>query len=193
MPLLTLPNVITIVRALLIPVIAYLLAQRAFGLALTLFVLCALGDLVDGMLARRWNQRTRFGAIADPVADKLTMLTVTLILAADALMPSWLAAAIIARDVVIVFGAVAFHFLVHEFEMAPTRLSKLNTALEFGVLTAVLVDAAGIIELSPALGPAYAALGATIAASGIHYVWSWGRRAARARSVRPTPDHDHDH
>ena len=179
--LLTLPNVITIVRALLIPVIAYLLATRAFGFALLLFVLCALGDLVDGLLARRWNQRTRFGAIADPLADKLTMLTVTLMLAAEGLLPGWLAAAVIARDVVIVFGAVAFHFLIHEYEMAPTRLSKLNTALEFAVLTGVLVDAAGIIEMTAGLEPAYAALTCTILASGVHYVWSWGRRAAKAR------------
>jgi len=181
--LLTLPNLITIARALLIPVIAYALARRAFGLALLLFVLCAAGDLVDGFLARRWNQRTRFGAIADPLADKLTMLTVTLMLAAEGLLPGWLAAAVIARDVVIVFGAIAFHFLVHEYEMAPTRLSKLNTALEFAVLTGVLVDAAGIIEITAGLEPAYAALTFTICASGLNYVWSWGRRAAKARKT----------
>ena len=180
--LLTLPNLITIIRALLIPVIAYTLAQREFGIALLLFALCALGDLLDGFLARLWDQRTRFGAIADPLADKLTMLTVTLMLAAEGLLPSWLAAAVIARDVVIVFGAVAFHFLIHEYEMAPTRLSKLNTALEFGVLTGVLVDAAGIIEITAGLEPAYAALTCTIFASGLNYVWSWGRRAAKARS-----------
>jgi len=181
--LLTLPNLITIVRALLIPVIAYTLAQRKFGIALLLFALCALGDLLDGFLARRWDQRTRFGAIADPLADKLTMLTVTLMLAAEGLLPSWLAAAVIARDVIIVFGAVAFHFLIHEYEMAPTRLSKLNTALEFGVLTGVLVDAAGIIEMTAGLEPAYAALTCTVLASGLNYVWSWGRRAAKARGA----------
>ena len=179
--LLTLPNLITVVRALLIPVIAYMLATRSFGWALVLFITCAVGDLIDGFLARRWNQRTRFGAIADPVADKLTMLTVTLMLAAEGLLPGWLAAAVIARDVIIVFGAVAFHFLIHEFEMAPTRLSKLNTALEFTVLTGVLVDAAGIIEISAGLEPAYSALALTILASGLHYVWSWGTRAARAQ------------
>ncbi len=177
----TLPNLITVVRAALIPVIAYALATRAFGLALLLFVMCALGDLLDGFLARRWNQRTRFGAIADPLADKLTMLTVTLMLAAEGLLPGWLAAAVIARDVIIVFGAIAFHFLIHEYEMAPTRLSKVNTALEFSVLTGVLVDAAGIIEITAGLEPAYAALACTILASGLNYVWSWGRRAAKAR------------
>ena len=58
------------------------------------------------------------------LADKLTMLTVTLMLAAEGLLPGWLAAAVIARDVIIVFGAIAFHFLIYEYEMAPTRLSN---------------------------------------------------------------------
>jgi cardiolipin synthase len=176
---LTLPNIITIIRALMIPVIAYLLAQQLFDEALVLFALCAIGDLIDGQLARRWNQRTRFGAIADPLADKLTMLTVTLMLAAEGQLPGWLAVAVITRDIVIVFGALAFHFLVHEFDMAPTRLSKLNTALEFIVLTAVLIHAAEWLDLSAMLFPAYIAVTATIAASGLHYVWVWGRRARR--------------
>lgn len=175
----TLPNLITIVRALMIPVIAYLLARRLFDEALVLFTLCAVGDLIDGQLARRWNQRTRFGAIADPLADKLTMLTVTLMLAAEGLLPGWLAVAVITRDIVIVFGALAFHYLVHEFEMAPTRLSKLNTALEFIVLTAVLIHAAEWLDLSTLLMPAYITVAVTIAASGLHYVWVWGTRAQR--------------
>lgn len=178
--LLTLPNVITVVRAALIPVIAYQLAQRRFDVALALFMACALGDLIDGFLARRWNQRSRFGSIADPIADKLTMLTVTLMLAAEGLLPGWLAAAVIARDVIIVFGAIAFHFLVHEFDMAPSWLSKLNTALEFITLTAVMCDAAGIIEMTQWLEPGYYALTVTIGASGLQYMWVWGRRAARS-------------
>jgi cardiolipin synthase len=180
MTLMTLPNLITIVRAMLIPVIAYLLARRMFDEALVLFGICAIGDLIDGHLARRWNQRTRFGAIADPLADKLTMLTVTLMLAAEGQLPGWFAVAVITRDIVIVFGALAFHFLIHELEMAPTRLSKINTALEFIVLTAVLVHAAEWLDLSMILAPAYIAVTATIAASGLHYVWVWGRRARRS-------------
>ena len=179
-----LPNAITVLRALLIPVIAYALASREFGLALALFVVQALSDLVDGMIARRWNLRTRFGAIADPLADKMTMLTVTLMLAAEGLLPGWLAAAIIARDVVIVFGAVAYHYLVQEVEMAPTWLSKWNTALEFAVLTAVLADAAGALPAGGWLPGAFVLLASTIVASGAHYVWIWGRRAA-ARLQRP--------
>ena len=172
------PNAITVLRALLIPVIAYALAAREYEPALWLFVAQAVSDLADGMIARRWGLRTRFGAIADPVADKLTMLVTTLMLAAAGLLPGWLAAAIVARDVVIVFGAVAYHFLVQEVEMSPTWLSKWNTALEFAVLTAVLADSAGVLSAGDWLPAAFALLGASILASGLHYVWIWGRRAA---------------
>jgi cardiolipin synthase len=172
-----LPNAITVLRALMIPVLAWALARRDYELALALFALQAASDFADGVIARRWNLRTRFGAIADPLADKLTMLVTTLMLAAAGSLPGWLAAAIVARDILIVFGAVAYHFMVHEVEMAPTRLSKWNTALEFAVLAAVLADAAGVPEAAGWLPAAFALLGGTILASGAQYVWVWGRRA----------------
>src|SRR5512134_2712779 len=88
------PNAITIVRGVLIPVIGTLLVEQRYVTALWTLLASALSDLVDGQIARRFNARTRFGAIADPVADKLTMLTVTLVLAWQGLLPLWLAAAI---------------------------------------------------------------------------------------------------
>ncbi|UCE31600.1 MAG: CDP-alcohol phosphatidyltransferase family protein [Burkholderiales bacterium] len=177
--LVNLPNAITVLRALLIPVIVYALATQRYGLGLALFVVQAVSDLADGVIARRWNLRTRFGAIADPVADKLTMLSVTLMLAGDGLVPGWLAAMVIARDVLIVFGAVAYHFLVHELEMAPSWLSKVNTGFEFIVLAAVLADAALLFEAEPWLPTAFVVVGVTIALSGAQYAWEWGLRAVR--------------
>src|SRR5512135_451831 len=105
-----LPNLITTLRFVLIPVLALLLVEQRYVPAFAVFVVSAISDFADGYLARRWGVRTRFGAVADPLADKLTMLTVTLVLAAQALVPLWLAAAIVMRDLVIVAGAVAFHF-----------------------------------------------------------------------------------
>ena len=177
-----LPNAITLLRAALIPVIAYALAMHDYRMAFVLFVLQGLSDFVDGWIARRWNLRTRFGAIADPLADKLTMLTATLMLAAGGLLPVWLALAIVVRDVIIVFGALAYHFLIRELELSPTPLSKWNTALEFAVLAAVLADAGGLIDGRGGLQAAFALLAATIVASGAQYVWIWGRRARAGRS-----------
>ena len=171
------PNALTLVRLLLIPVLVVLLTQRDYATAFAAFFISALSDFADGAIARRWNARTRFGAIADPIVDKLTMLAVTLTLAAQGLLPLWLVAAIVARDLVIVGGALAYHYSVGRYDMAPTLLSKLNTAIEFLTLAMVLGGVAEIIGASAAMPMLFALLMATIVASGTQYVWVWGRRA----------------
>jgi cardiolipin synthase len=189
--LVNLPNLITVLRAALIPVIAWRLAAGDFGAALALFFVSAASDAADGWIARRWRLRTRFGAIADPLADKATMLTVTLLLAWLGALPLWLAALLVARDLVIVAGALAYHFVVGHVEMAPTLLSKANTGLEFVMLAAALAHAAGLAPSAAAWLPAlYAVVALTIVLSGAQYVWVWGRKAARARrgpGPRTTP------
>jgi cardiolipin synthase len=183
-----LPNLITGLRFLLIPVLVLLLFDRRYVAAFGVFLVSAVSDLADGFIARRWNLRTRLGAIADPLADKLTMLSVTLVLAAQALIPIWLAMAIVVRDLVIVAGAVAYHCVVGRVEMAPSWLSKFNTVLEFGVLSALLADAAGAIEVTAWLPPLFALMLFTLVASGVHYVWVWSRRAwASKRVAGPRP------
>jgi cardiolipin synthase (CMP-forming) len=171
------PNALTLLRFLLIPVLVVLLAQRSYDVAFVVFFLSALSDFADGVIARHWNARTRFGAIADPLADKLTMLAVTLTLAVLGLLPLWLVAAIVVRDLVIVGGALAYHYMVGRYDMAPTLLSKLNTAIEFLTLATVLGSAAGIFDASAAIPVLFALLMVTIVASGVQYVWVWGRRA----------------
>lgn len=171
------PNALTLLRFLLIPVLVILLAQRRYEAAFAVFFVSALSDFADGVIARLWNARTRFGAIADPLADKLTMLTVTLTLAVQELLPLWLVAAIVVRDLVIVGGALAYHYMVGRYDMAPTLLSKLNTAIEFLALATVLGSAADIVNASAAMPVLFALLMATIVASGVQYVWVWGRRA----------------
>ncbi len=177
------PNALTVLRLVLIPVLVALLLRDRFEAAFAVFTVSALSDLADGIVARRWNLRTRFGAIADPLADKLTMLSVALALAAQSLIPLWLAAAIVLRDLLIVGGAVAYHFVVGRYDMAPSWLSKFNTVVEFAALSAVLADGAGVIEIQALLPGAFVLLLATIIASGTPYVWVWGRRAIFARRV----------
>lgn len=176
-----LPNAITLLRAVLIPVIAFALYLRDYDAALLLFVLCALGDLIDGWMARALDVRTRFGAIADPLADKLTMLTVTLLLAWLQWLPWWFALLVVTRDVVIVCGALAYHLHVGHVEMSPTRLSKLNTGLEFAFLTGVLSLAAGITSDGAWWRVLLWTTTLTIVASGSQYVVLWSRKALQSR------------
>lgn len=175
-----LPNAITLLRAVLIPVIALVLAARDYDLTLLLFSLCAVGDFVDGWLARTFNHRTRFGAVADPLADKLTMLSVTVLLAWQGWLPWWFALLVVLRDVVIVAGAVAYHLRVGHVEMAPTRISKANTAFEFLLLAGLLAVAAEAIEPGLWWNVLLWTTTATILVSGTQYVVLWSRKAARS-------------
>ncbi len=184
--MLNVPNAITVARILLVPWIAWFTHQRDYESALWLFMAAALSDLVDGLIARSFDLRTRFGAVADPLADKLAMLAVTLLLAWQAWLPWWLAAAIVARDLVIVGGALAYHWLVGELEIAPTRLSKINTVFEFALLATLLATGAGYLDGEPWLPVLIWLVAATVLASGAQYVWIWGSKAAARIGRRAT-------
>ncbi|NWG30155.1 MAG: CDP-alcohol phosphatidyltransferase family protein [Rhodocyclaceae bacterium] len=182
--ILTIPNLITLARLGLLPLLLWMLAVRRYELAFWLFVAASVGDGLDGWLARRLDQRSRLGAVLDPIADKLTILGIAWILATEGLLPVWIAALMSLRDLVIVAGALAYRQVVGTLEMAPTRLSKLNTVLEFLLLALALMLANGWIVAGPWLSPALAVVAFTIVASGAQYVWVWGKKAK---------DHAHRH
>ena len=173
----TLPNLITIGRVLLIPVVAFLLLDHDHKLAFAVFMVAAVGDWLDGFLARRLNQVSEFGAVLDPIADKMTMMIVAILMAAQGLLPIWLAVVIVMRDAIIVAGAIAYRFVVGHVEMAPTRLSKANTFLEFGVLALVMAQAGQLVDAEAWLMPFFILLFASVLISGAHYVWVWRRKA----------------
>lgn len=181
------PNAITVARACAIPWLAWLLVARNHDMALLIFVVCALADYADGVIARRFNLRTRFGSIADPLADKMTMLTVVWLLALQGWVPIWFAVLSVVRDVVIVAGAAAFHLLVGRYDMAPSWLSKINTALEFVFLASVLALAAGIFGAGTWHRVLLYVTTATVLVSGAHYVWVWGRKALMERTEARRP------
>lgn len=181
--MLNIPNTLTLLRIILVPFIALRLLEGAYGTACVLFVISALSDWADGMIARHWNQRTRFGAIADPLADKLTMLTVTLLLTFNHALPWWFTLAVIVRDVLIVAGALAFHFLIGRVVMAPSRISKLNTALAFVLLVTVLAIEAGYLPDGFWREALLFAVLVTTVVSGGRYIYVWGRKAAEARAA----------
>lgn len=172
-----LPNAISIMRIVLVaPIVMYILDGR-FGLALLLFFVAGFSDGVDGFLAKRYDWHTRIGALLDPIADKLLVggTFITLVLAG--LVPGWLAVMIILRDVVIVGGATAYNFFIRPVEGEPTRISKLNTALQLLFLVFVL-SRAGFGWPDPiAITVIGASVVVTVVISGIDYVWCWARRA----------------
>ena len=171
------PNLITLFRiVLVVPVVLALLAEH-YLLALLLAVVAGLSDGIDGWLARRFDWHSRLGAILDPIADKLLLVSCYLSLGWVGVLPSWLVVLVIGRDLVILTGAVAYHLLIGRLQVEPTLISKLNTFFQIVLVVAVMISL-GLYPLTPSLLQTllYAVAVSTII-SGSHYVWVWSRRA----------------
>jgi len=184
MRMLNVPNILTLVRLGLVPVVGYCLAVAAYEIALPIFLAAALTDFADGYLARRFRLTSSLGAMLDPIADKLSMLVSTVVLTVQSLMPLWLGVAIVARDIVIVVGALAYRAALGHVKIAPTWLSKINTFLEFTVLLLVMAAAAGWLDTEAWLHAVFLVVFVTVVASGGQYVWLWGAKAVAERQSR---------
>src|SRR5690606_11644606 len=120
-----LPNAICVIRVLLVvPLVAALLAER-YELALLLLIVAGGSDAADGFLAKTFNWRTRLGGLLDPAADKLLIGSVFLTLTYLGKVPLALAVIVVMRDVVIVVGSIAYHFLIEPLQGQPSGISKL--------------------------------------------------------------------
>ncbi len=175
------PNLLSIARILLSLPVAWLLLNGRFSEALLLFFIAGVSDGLDGYLAKRFGWRSRLGSILDPLADKTLLVTSFLCLVWVGLIPLWLLALVVGRDLVIVVGALAFHWLIGRYDMEPTWVSKLNTVLQITlVLALVLSNGLYVLPDMLLIGLLYGACLTTIL-SGIDYVWTWGRKAYYAR------------
>ena len=172
-----LPNAISLMRIALIAPILILMLQGDFGWALALFVLAGFSDGLDGYLAVRFGWSTRLGGLLDPAADKLLITGMFITLAYTQQIPVWLATVVILRDVVIVAGATAYNFIVKPVPGEPTRISKLNTALQMLFVLFVLSRAGFNWPDKITITVLGAAVLVTVVISGVDYVWSWSRRA----------------
>ena len=176
------PNVLTILRVLAAPLLAYFLLRGYFNYALYTFALAALTDALDGFIARHFSQYTEFGAALDPLADKLITLTGMLILTFQGFVPLWLTLAMVVRDSVIVAGAFAYHHLFGEIDIQPTWLGKLHTGMAFVLFLLVMAQAADLIALSGWLTLAFLAVLVSSLTSMVQYVVLWARKAAQEAS-----------
>lgn len=173
-----LPNIISFLRLLAVIPVVLLLLEREFGWALVVFALAGLSDGLDGFLAKHYGWQSRLGGMLDPLADKVLLVVCFLVLGTLGLIPLWLVAAVVLRDLLIVGGALVYNYRVEEVEAAPTLISKLNTVLQILLLVAVITDS-GPLPLPQVLIAAlvWGCL-ATVVVSGAQYVWIWSRKAA---------------
>jgi len=177
MPLSWLPNAISISRIALIFPILWLFVNEQFGWALGLILAAGLSDGIDGYLAKKYHWDTRLGAFLDPAGDKLLIAWSYGTLAFLGHIPVWLAFIVIFRDIVIVAGSFIYHYLVRRLEGEPTRISKLNTALEFLFLVLVVSKAGYDWPDDITITVLGASVLITVVISGYDYVSTWIRSA----------------
>ncbi len=188
------PNIITILRIVLVGPIAWLLIQGAYVDALVLMVIAGVSDAFDGFLARRFNWMTRLGATLDPLADKLLVAAVFLVFTWQGHIPLWVAIIVLVRDFTIVAGAGVYKVLYEEVEISPTFLSKANTAMQLIVLILLMIGLLPAGEFSdlavaivnPVCFYILAVLGVS---SGVDYVFTWGSKAYREGKKRKLYKH----
>lgn len=172
-----LPNLICLLRIALVWPVATALRDGNNALALGLFTVAAISDGLDGYLAKRFGWTSQVGKVIDPLADKLLLVTVFITSSWIGLVPWWVAAAAIARDILIVLGALTFRLWFGPLKGKPTVISKINTLFQLGYLVGVMfIHAFGILpqEMMDAL--AYIMVVTTILSGG-DYVYAFTKRA----------------
>src|SRR5918996_2159093 len=149
--IITVPNLLTVFRMVLIPVFVSLLFYKRFVLALAVFVVAGVTDGLDGLLARRFNQKSQLGTILDPIADKLMLVTAFVVLSMRSVFPQpvpshlpipfWVTVAVISRDVFIIVGAAAINVVTGFRGFRPSWLGKLNTTVQIIVIATIIFAA----------------------------------------------------
>ena len=184
------PNVITLLRILLVIPTGWLLWSARYPEALVLMAIAGASDALDGALARRYQWDSKFGAAMDPVADKLLVVVMFVIFTLQGHIPLWLAIVGITRDTIILGGAGVYWLLFRKMDMSPTFASKANTATQ--IITVILMLLAlcefgwlsemVMLLLDPWVFYGLALLGV---GSGIDYVITWSSKAWRKAHGQP--------
>ncbi len=132
------PNLITLLRLLLAPVVIWLLLEHEPGWAFGLFIFAGITDALDGMIAKRLGQITEIGAFLDPIADKVLLAGIFITLGVMHEIPAWLVLLTVSRDVLIVGGVLLLYTLDVKVSMQPLMVSKLNTVVQIVLVGMVL-------------------------------------------------------
>lgn len=178
------PNALCIVRMLLVIPVAWLLLRHEFWLTVWVFAFAAFTDGLDGFIAKRCGWTSELGKILDPLADKILLVGVFITLAVIGLVPAWLAAIAVSRDVIISAGAITYNALYGDPRGNPTWISKLNTLCQVGYVMLIVGTQAVQIFPQSLVEVALTVLGAlvfvTTIVSGIDYVLTYSFKAIGA-------------
>jgi cardiolipin synthase len=176
----TIPNIITIARFLAVPGIIYALSHGQMTFAFILFVAAGVSDGIDGFIARQFNQRSELGAWLDPIADKLLLVSVYIMLGITGNLPDWLVILVVSRDVLIVGAVILASVMDQPMEADPILVSKANTAAQILLVAVRLLELAFEISLGPSAAILTAAVAVLTILSAASYFRIWMRHMGMA-------------
>ncbi|TVR09874.1 MAG: CDP-alcohol phosphatidyltransferase family protein [Salinarimonadaceae bacterium] len=171
----TIPNLITIFRFMLVPVVIVAILQEYWLVAFVLFVLAGVSDGVDGYVARRFDMRSELGAFIDPLADKALLVSIFVTLAIVGVLPVLFAVVVVARDVLIVMGVLVSWLLRRPMKIAPLMISKANTCVQIAFAALVLGALAFSFDLGAMTGPLVLLVTALTIVTAAAYLVVWLR------------------
>lgn len=171
----TIPNLITIMRFVLVPAVVLAMLNMRWDWAFAGFLVAGISDGVDGFIARRFNQHSKLGAYLDPMADKVLLVSVFVVMGFIGELPLWLVVTMVSRDALIICAVLLSTVMAHPVEMKPLYVSKANTAAQIVLAAVVLGELALGLHLDP-LRPALILLsGVLTVASAAAYLVAWLR------------------
>ena len=136
----SIPNIITLARIILVPVIVWAIVSSQMEIAFALFVIAGVSDAVDGFLAKRFNMTSELGALLDPLADKALLVSIYVALGIWGAVPRWIVILVVSRDIMIVSAVIVSWLFDKPVEMKPLMVSKLNTVAQVAFAALVLAS-----------------------------------------------------
>ena len=136
----SIPNIITLGRIILVPVIVWAIASAQMEIAFSIFIIAGVSDAVDGFLAKRFNMTSELGALLDPLADKALLVSIYVALGIWGALPLWIVILVVSRDIMIVSAVIVSWLFEKPVPMKPLMVSKLNTVAQVALAALILAS-----------------------------------------------------
>jgi len=179
---LSIPNLITLCRILLVPVVIWAITAGEMKVAFILFLAAGISDAVDGFLAKRFGMGTELGAYLDPLADKTMLVSIYVALGIIAAVPRWLVILVVSRDIMIVGAVILSWFVERPIPLKPLLVSKLNTVAQIALAGVVLAALGFGFSAGIVLTVLMSLVAALTLLSVVFYVAEWMRHMNAAES-----------
>ncbi|CAN7444858.1 CDP-alcohol phosphatidyltransferase family protein [Bosea sp. LjRoot237] len=174
----TLPNLITIARLILVPLVIVMIVNGRWDEAFFLFVAAGVSDAIDGFIAKRFDMKSELGAYLDPLADKALIVSIYITLAIVGIIPVWLVIVVVSRDLMIVAAVILSWLMARPVTIAPIIVSKLNTAAQLVFAALVLGSKSFGIDAGAVMPAAQIVVATLTLASMGAYLALWLRHMA---------------